>query len=60
MHGALRIHGPSQRDSISSWKLLEGIVLGEKALAKGRTVTHDQAKDRMARWLKNPAPCHTS
>jgi len=32
--------------------LLEGIARGEKALEDGRTVTHAQAKQRMARWLK--------
>ena len=33
-------------------KLLEGIARGEKALEAGRTLTHAQAKQRMARWLK--------
>lgn len=32
--------------------LLEGIARGEKAAEDGRTVTHAQAKQRMARWLK--------
>ncbi len=32
--------------------LLEGIARGEKAIEEGRTVTHAQAKQRMARWLK--------
>jgi prevent-host-death family protein len=32
--------------------LLEGIARGEKAIEDGRTVTHAQAKQRMARWLK--------
>jgi hypothetical protein len=32
--------------------LLEGISRGEKAIEDGRTVTHAQAKQRMARWLK--------
>ena len=32
--------------------LLEGIARGEMAVAEGRTVTHAQAKTRMARWLK--------
>lgn len=32
--------------------LLEGIARGEKAIEDGRTVTHAQAKRRMARWLK--------
>lgn len=32
--------------------LLEGIARGEMAVAEGRTLTHSQAKTRMARWLK--------
>jgi prevent-host-death family protein len=32
--------------------LLEGIARGEMAAAEGRTLTHAQAKVRMARWLK--------
>lgn len=32
--------------------LLEGIARGEKAIEDGRTLTHSQAKQRMARWLK--------
>lgn len=33
-------------------RLLEGIARGEKAVDDGRTVTHAQARRRMARWLK--------
>ena len=33
-------------------KLLEGIARGEKAVEEGRVLTHAQAKQRMARWLK--------
>jgi prevent-host-death family protein len=32
--------------------MLEGIARGEMAVAEGRGVTHDEAKARMARWLK--------
>lgn len=32
--------------------LLEGIARGEKAIEDGRTVSHAQARQRMARWLK--------
>jgi len=32
--------------------LLEGIARGEKAIEEGRTMSHAQAKQRMARWLK--------
>ena len=33
-------------------KLLEGIARGEKAVEDGRTVTHAQARQRLARWRK--------
>lgn len=33
-------------------RLLEGIARGERALEDGRTLTHAQAKSKMARWLK--------
>ncbi len=32
--------------------MLEGIARGEQAIAEGRAVPHDQARDRLARWLK--------
>ena len=32
--------------------LLEGIARGERAIEEGRTLTHAQAEQRMARWLK--------
>ncbi|MGH8462354.1 MAG: type II toxin-antitoxin system Phd/YefM family antitoxin [Stenotrophobium sp.] len=32
--------------------LLEGIARGERALDEGRTITHAQARKRMARWLR--------
>lgn len=32
--------------------LLEGIARGERAIEDGRVVTHAQARQRMARWLK--------
>jgi prevent-host-death family protein len=32
--------------------ILEGIARGEMAVAEGRTLTHAQARARMARWLK--------
>ena len=31
--------------------LLEGIARGERAVEEGRTLTHDQARERLARWL---------
>jgi prevent-host-death family protein len=33
-------------------KLLEGIARGERAVDEGRTVHNEQAKAKMARWLK--------
>ena len=33
-------------------KLLEGIARGERAVEEGRTFTHEQAKERLKRWLK--------
>ncbi|WP_337243428.1 type II toxin-antitoxin system prevent-host-death family antitoxin [Luteimonas sp. gir] len=32
--------------------ILEGIARGEQAIAEGRFASHDQAKARLARWLK--------
>jgi prevent-host-death family protein len=32
--------------------ILEGIARGEKALAEGRTLTHEEVEKRMKRWLK--------
>ncbi|HJS36334.1 MAG TPA: type II toxin-antitoxin system Phd/YefM family antitoxin [Pseudoxanthomonas sp.] len=37
---------------LSRMAVLEGIARGEQAVAEGRAVTHRQAKDRLARWLK--------
>jgi len=35
-----------------SLSIIEGIASGEMAIAEGRLVSHAQAKQRMARWLK--------
>ena len=32
--------------------ILEGIARGEQAAAEGRVVSHEEAKTRLARWLK--------
>ena len=32
--------------------ILEGIAKGEKAILEGRTLTHEQAKAKMSKWLK--------
>lgn len=31
---------------------LEGIIIGEQAIAAGHSATHSQAKARLSRWLK--------
>lgn len=36
----------------SKLTLLEGIARGEKAITEGRTVSHEEAKNKMSRWLK--------
>jgi len=33
-------------------KLLEGIARGERAVEDRRTLSHEEAKSRMSRWLK--------
>jgi predicted transcriptional regulator len=33
-------------------QLLEGIARGERAVDEGRTLTHDEAKSKLSRWLK--------
>ncbi|MBV6495523.1 MAG: type II toxin-antitoxin system Phd/YefM family antitoxin [Acidobacteria bacterium ACB1] len=33
-------------------KVLEGIARGERAIAEGDILTHEQFKKRMAKWLK--------
>lgn len=44
---------------VQTWELtqqrlavLEAIARGEVAVAEGRVLPHDQARQRMARWLK--------
>lgn len=32
--------------------LLEGLYRGEGAILEGRTTSHDQARERMRKWLK--------
>ena len=36
----------------SRMSLLEGIARGERAVDEGRTLTHDEAKAKLSRWLK--------
>lgn len=33
-------------------RLLEGIARGERAIQEGRISTHDQAKQKLKRWLE--------
>ena len=33
-------------------KLLEGLARGEKAVLEDRVVTHEEAENKMSRWLK--------
>ena len=33
-------------------KLLEALLVGERAIAEGRTFTQEQAEKRLERWLK--------
>lgn len=32
--------------------ILEGVARGERAILEGKTMTHEQAKGRMAKWLQ--------
>ena len=32
--------------------ILEGIAKGEKAISEGQTLSHEQAKEKMSKWLK--------
>ncbi|EGR7969227.1 type II toxin-antitoxin system Phd/YefM family antitoxin [Vibrio vulnificus] len=32
--------------------ILEGIARGERAIADGKVVDHNEAKDKMSKWLK--------
>lgn len=32
-------------------RLLEGIAKGETAISEGRTLSHEEAKNRLSRWL---------
>ncbi len=32
--------------------ILEGISRGERALTDGKVISHDEARDKMSKWLK--------
>ena len=34
------------------WAILEGIARGERAISEGTSLRHDEAKDKMSKWLK--------
>ena len=33
-------------------KILEGIARGERAIEEGRTISHEDAKQKLSKWLK--------
>lgn len=33
-------------------RILEGIARGERAIAEGRVMSHEEAKKRLSKWLK--------
>jgi predicted transcriptional regulator len=39
-------------EEVQRAKLLAGIEEGERAVREGRVVSHEEAKQRMSRWLK--------
>jgi hypothetical protein len=39
-------------EEIQRAKLLDGIEEGELAVREGRVISHEEAKQRMAKWLK--------
>ena len=39
-------------EEIQRAKLFAGIEEGERAMREGRVVSHEEAKQRMAKWLK--------
>jgi uncharacterized protein (DUF433 family) len=43
--------GVSREQAVAALEL-EGIARGEVAVEEGRTVTHSEARQRMAKWLK--------
>lgn len=49
---AYRVDVETYETLLSRMAVLEGIARGEQAVAEGRAVTHHQARDRLARWLK--------
>jgi predicted transcriptional regulator len=39
-------------EEVQRAKLLAGIEAGERAIQEGRIVSHEEAQQRMAKWLK--------
>lgn len=48
---AYLINVQSYNDQQNRMQILEGIARGERAFQEGRTLSHEQAKKRMKRWL---------
>ena len=48
---AYLINVQSYNEQQSRMQILEGIARGERAFQDGRTLSHEQAKKRMKRWL---------
>ena len=39
-------------DAEQRLSIMEGVARGERAIKEGLTVTHQEAKKRMSRWLR--------
>lgn len=37
---------------LNRMRILEGIALGQQDIKEGRVVSHEQAKERLKKWLK--------
>jgi prevent-host-death family protein len=48
---AYLVNVASYEEQQARMQLLEGIARGERAFQQGRTMTHEQARKRMKRWL---------
>ncbi|MDD2241450.1 MAG: type II toxin-antitoxin system Phd/YefM family antitoxin [Kiritimatiellae bacterium] len=48
---AYLVNVQSYNDQQNRMQILEGIARGERAFQEGRTLSHEQAKKRMKRWL---------
>ncbi len=48
---AYLVNVASYEEQQARMQILEGIARGERAFQQGRTMSHEQAKKRMKRWL---------